>query len=321
MIEKNELDQALGSTPPMFSARIDETLLTLKEETGMKHIRRTLAIALAVLLLIGVAVAWVATQGQDWYYHNRFTAYQNNEPDKQQAILENLTTDIPQEQTDTGVVSVTVQDVAWAPENGVATLSLSILPLDPEHDELHSIWTLDEDGSWSDTLDPSDPDSRTEHWLWTDKGYGPPAEMMDDASKRLLFLDDGDAGIYIGRDGDVALPPYYFDQFPGENGNVISVMEFDLTQLDSVKIREQSDAFVFDPAWGMPEDEWTASHAETLRTSLEYADAANAAIAANTDENGMLTLRYEYRVVPFMDNALLTDEAVHGTAIFQIKVN
>ncbi len=319
---KTDLDRALGPTPPAFGTRVADTLRTLEEESDVKRktIRRTLVIALILLLIAGVAVALVITQGQDWYYHNRFTAYQENEPEKQQAILGNLTTDIPQVQTGTALVTVTVQDASWAPEEGIATLSFAIRPVNPDGDELHSVLDLDEDGCWSDTLDPADPDSRTEHWLWTDKGYGPPAETMADPAKRLVLFDDGDGDVFIGADGQTALPGYCTDQFQGEDGAVICVMEFDLTRLDAAKVQQQSDALVFDADWGLTQEEWNAGREEDLQRALAYAGAAGPAVEAATDENGMLTLRYPYRVVPFADNALLTDEAVEGEAVFRIGI-
>jgi hypothetical protein len=317
-----DLDRALGPTPPEFGARVAATLRNIKEEPEVrtKHIRRWLAVALAILLIIGVAIALVVTQGQDWYYHNRFTAYEGNEPEKQQAILNNLSTDIPQEQTDTGVVSVTVQDVSWAPEEGVATLSFAVRAQNPESDEIHSLFNLDEDGSWAVTLDPDDPESRTEHWLWTDKGYGPPAATMADPSKRLLLFSDGDTDVYIGSKGEDILPISVSDQFQGEDGSVICVLEFDLNQLDSQKIEEQYYAFVYDPEWGIPEDEWKADMQAQRQRSLEYAQATNAAIEANTDGNGMLALRYDYSVVPLVGNTLVTDQETRGETVFQIKV-
>ena len=322
-MKQSELDRALGPTPAIFTERVGETLRTIKEEPTVykKPIRRTLIFAVILLLAVSAAIALAVTQGQDWYYHNRFTAYQNNEPEKQQAILGHLTTDIPQEQAvSDGLVSVTVQDVSWAPADGIATLSFAVRPLHPESDELYSLWNLDEDGSYSDVIDPEDPDSRTEHWLWTDKGYGPPAQMMVDPAKQLLLFDDGDSHIYIGTEGDVTLPQSVGDQFQGEDGSVICVMEFDLNRLVEAKVREENAAIVFDPTWGVDEKEWNTSHEESLQSSLEYAAAANAAIAANTDENGMLTLRYQYNVVPLKDNTLRADEAAKGEAVFQIKV-
>lgn len=319
---RNDLDQALGITPPEFSVRIHDTLRTLKEEPDMhlKHIRRALLVALILLLVVGVAVALVITRGQDWYYHNRFTAYEEYEPEKQEAILNHLTTDIPQEKSDTGVVSVTVQDASWAPQNGVATLSFSARPLHPDQDELHDMWDLDQDGSWSDTLDPEDPDSRTEHWLWVDKGYGLPADMMDDPAKRLLLFDSGDNQVFIGRVGTYALPGYSFDHFQGEDGAIINVLEFDLTQLDVAKVQAQFDAQTFDPEWGISEEAWKAGQAESLRVLTSYAQVASAAIAENTDKNGLLTLRYQYAVVPLENGQLLTGERVQGEVIFQIKI-
>ena len=94
-MSNEELEQAFGPTPAAFSDRMNRTLLTLKEEEPMKKsIGRTLLLtALLALLLCGAAYAAV-TQGQAWYYQNRFTAYQEYEPEKLDAIMRNLTTDI-----------------------------------------------------------------------------------------------------------------------------------------------------------------------------------------------------------------------------------
>jgi hypothetical protein len=54
---------------------------------------------------------------------------------------------------------------------------------------------------------------------------------------------------------------------------------------------------------------------------IEVTDTTNAAIAANTDENGMLTLRYQYKAVPFSDDMFLDDEAVDGSVLFQMKIH
>jgi hypothetical protein len=321
-MRSSELDRAMGATPPGFTARVALTLEGLKEEPIVlkKPIRRTLIIAFILLLAVGAAIALVVTQGQDWYYNNRFTAYQTYEPEKQEAIFTHLTTDIPQEQVDMGLVSVTVQDVSWAQAEHIATLSLSARPLHPENDELYSIWNLDQDGCWSETLDPDDPEIRTEHWLWTDKGYGLPESVMADPTKRLLLLDDGDTAIFIGRDGNMTLPLYCFDYFLGEDGTMICVMEFDLSALDEQAIRDAAAAQVYDPDAGIDEENWRQQYADSLNHQLCKAQEMNAAIAANTDAEGMLTLRYEYQVIPFANHTLVSDEAIQSETIFQIKV-
>ena len=86
MMTKHDLNRALGPTPPLFTVRVSDTLQGLKEEPAMKtkHIRRLLVAAVVTLVLAGAAYALVVTQGQDWYYNNRFTAYKGNEPEKQQ---------------------------------------------------------------------------------------------------------------------------------------------------------------------------------------------------------------------------------------------
>jgi hypothetical protein len=321
-MKRTDLDRVLGPTPPEFSGRVSDTLRVIQEEPKVrkKRVSRALVIALILILIAGVAFALAVTQGQNWYYHNRFTAYQNNEPEKQQAILDHLSTNIPQTQADASLVTVTVQDASWTPENGVATLSFAIRPQNPDVDELHPLGSLDEDGYWDEVADPDDPNIRTERWLWTDKGYGLPSETMADPSKRLLLFSGDNASVYIGADGNVALPLSVTDSFVGDDGDVICVLEFDMTQLDAEKVREQFDAFVYDPDRGIPEAEWKENTAAQLQSALDYAQAADAAVATATDENGMLTLRYDYTVVPLIDNELLDDQAGRGETVFQIKV-
>lgn len=128
-----ELDRAFGKTPASFSKRVDASLRGLKEDKPVKKLtlRTVLVAALLVLLLCGIAYA-VITQGQEWYYNNRFTAYQEHEPDKHEAIMSHLKVDPPQEGWDDEAVSVTVQDVAWVPEKRALTLSIAAVPKEPD---------------------------------------------------------------------------------------------------------------------------------------------------------------------------------------------
>ncbi len=319
-----EWDKAFAPTPPVFSGRVEQTLRALEEEEPVKKftIRTVLIAALIALLVLGVAYAVVMSQGQDWYYRNRFTNYQKREPEKLQAILDNLTTDVPQAQQGSALVEPTVQDVAWAPEQEIATFSLAIRPARPDRDELYSVWMLDADGSYADEIDPEDPESRAEHYLWTTKGFGLPQDVMDDPAKRLLFIDDGSCTIHIGPEGEAALPTASSDQFTGEDGAVIVVLTFDLNQLDADWLRADAEERKagYEEGYGMSRAEWDAQIDESARYLLEQAERANAAIAANTDANGMLTLRYEYRVMPFRDGELIEDEASEGRTVFQIKI-
>lgn len=315
-----DLDQALGSTPPEFSRRIRQTLHTLEEESPVKKpVSHILLVAIITVLLVGAACALVITYGQDWYYNNRFTAYQENEPEKHQAIVDSLTTDIPQQSNAHPWITTTVQDVAWIPQQEMATLSIASRAVDANQDELHSTFNMDVDGSYTTEPDPDDEESRTVHYLWTEKGFGLPETGMDDSGHRLLLLTDN-ADIYIGEQGDAVLPLRSFDTFRSEDGTVVSVFEFDLSMLDAAAIKARYADQTYDSDYGISEEEWQQQIQEDMQYLLNNAEKTNAAMAANTDENGMLTLRYEYEVTPFANDTFMTDEAVSGQTVFQIKV-
>ena len=235
-MKRNDLDHAFDPTPHVFTNRVDAVLHTLKEDEPVKKftLRTAMVALLYTMLLCSIACAVVLTQGQEWYYNNRFTAYQENEPDKQRAIFEHLETEVPQEPSkdSKGLVDVTVQDYAWVPSKNLFTISLAARVKDSGTYELHPMMAMDPDGYWTPVLDPADKEDRTEHWLSAKKGFGPPADVMDDPSKQLLLADMDSSQILIGS-SDVALNTWTFDSFTGEDGAVIAVMEIDLKQLDA----------------------------------------------------------------------------------------
>lgn len=306
-MKRDDLDLAYGPTPQSFTDHMDNTLRSLKEDAPVNAKRFTLRTALIAvliaLMLCGIAYAIVATQGQEWYYSNRFTAYQEHEPEKQQAILNNLQTEVPQEESadSQGLISVSVQDYAWAAEQNLFTLSIAARVLCDAEYELYALWELDCDGCYGDVLDPSNPDTRTEHWLWTPKGYGLPEDVMNDPTKQLLLVDFCGADIWIG-DTDVIMPGYSADCFTGEDGASLWVMEMDLNRLDAETIQSNADLTQ-----------------EVRDRMLAYAEQANAAIAENTDADGYLPLRIDYRVYSFVGGEPV--ECSDGTLNFKVKVN
>ena len=72
------------------------------------------------------------------------------------------------------------------------TVSLRAVETDPQTQELHPMWNLDPDGSYvrddAEAL-AEDEEARSEHWLLTEKGFGPVREMMNDGSKELLLFE------------------------------------------------------------------------------------------------------------------------------------
>ena len=147
-MREKDLDRAFGNTPPAFTGRIHQTLAQLEDKPRrIPRLRAALIVAAVLALLCGIAYA-VIMQGQAWYYNNRFTAYQEHEPQKHQAIMDNLQIVTRQEQTEGTPVRVTVQDAAWVPQEKLLTVSLRAVETDPQTQELHPMWNLDPDGSY-----------------------------------------------------------------------------------------------------------------------------------------------------------------------------
>jgi hypothetical protein len=246
-MKRNDLDHAFNPTPHVFTNRVDAVLQSIKEDEPVKKFTlRTILITLVYTMLLGsIACAIVLTHGQEWYYNNRFTAYQENEPEKQQAIFEHLETVVVQEPScdSSGLVDVTVQDYSWVPSQNLFTISFAARVKDSGSYELHSMMDMDSDGHWAPALDPKDKESRTEHWLSTEKGFGPPADVMGDPAKKLLLTDLGSQNILIG-DSNVDLKTWCFDSFAGEDGTVIAIMEIDLMQSDVSNLESNEDAAV-----------------------------------------------------------------------------
>ena len=235
-MREKDLDRAFGETPPAFTERINQTLARLDDRPRRIPRLRAALIAAAVLaLLCGIAYA-VIVQGQAWYYNNRFTAYQEHEPRKHQAIMDSLQIVTQQEQTEGMPVRVTVQDAAWVPQEKLLTVSLRAVEADPRTQELHPMWNLDPDGSYvGDDAEAlaEDEEARSEHWLLTEKGFGPVREMMRDGTKELLLfeadrvmLGTPDNAVEILGNGSS------MDSFVGEDDAVITVLKMELPWLD-----------------------------------------------------------------------------------------
>lgn len=299
-MRKDELDRALGSTPAAFSNRIDRTLRSLEEDKNMKRfaLRTPILAALLVALLCGIAYA-VVTQGQEWYYNHRFTAYKEHEPKTHQAILEHLQTAPEQERQNDPLVDVVVQDISWVPEERLMTLSLAARPQNETAIELHPMSNLDTDGSY---VGPEhieeyaeDEEARAEHWLWTEDGFGPVKERMHDPSKDLYLFEADD--IRIGPEGSKVRAMgdgSSMDSFVGEDGAVITVLECRLSWMDTA-YDEQLLAME-----GVPD--------EQKERLLAWNREARAAFEQNLDQEGYLTLSVPYVVTRYVED---DDEALY----------
>ena len=107
-MREKDLDRAFGNTPPAFTGRIHQTLAQLEDKPRrIPRLRAALIVAAVLALLCGIAYA-VIMQGQAWYYNNRFTAYQEHEPEKHQAIMQNLQTDLPQAKVEDPEIAIAI---------------------------------------------------------------------------------------------------------------------------------------------------------------------------------------------------------------------
>lgn len=300
-MRNDELDRAFGPTPEAFSNRIDQTLGALEEEKTVKRfvLRTPILVALLLALLCGIAYA-VVMQGQEWYYNNRFTAYQEHEPKTHQAILEHLQTAPEQERQDDPLVNVVVQDVSWVPEERLMTLSLAARPQNEAAIELHPMSNLDPDGSYvgSEHMEEyaEDEEARAEHWLWTEDGFGPVQETMRDPSKDLYLFEADD--IRVGPEGNKVRAMgdgSSMDSFVGEDGAVITVLECQLQWMDTA----------YDDHLLAMEGISDEQKERLLAGNRE----ARAAFEQNLDQEGHLTLSVPYRVTRYVeddDKALYT---------------
>lgn len=229
---RNErINNAFGQTPEAFTRRIDQTLRNLEEEKPMKRLTlRTALVTVLVLALLGSIAYAVVSQGMEWYYNNRFTAYQQYEPEKHEAILSHLQTVQVQEGQDDPLVNVEVREASWVPEHQTLVISLAAVPKNADKAELHPEWNLDPDGNYvgaenlADYAD--DPEARGEHWLLTKKGFGPVNEVMNDPSKQLALFDA--SHVYLGAmedELDIMSDMSSLDCYVNEAGEVMTVIE------------------------------------------------------------------------------------------------
>ena len=316
-MKRFDLDKAFSETPKGFSERIDQTLQTIKEEKPVKKLTvRTILIAAAITLAVGSIAYAVITLGQEWYYNTRFTAYQQHEPDKHQAIMENMQTDIPQESNGTAanLVDVKVQDASWAGEKQVFTLSLTASAKDIGKYELHSLSEMDGDGLYAASVDAQDPESRNVHWLWTSKGYGLPNDVMADPGKQLLLIDLM-RDLYIGETATV-LPGYMTDVFTTDEGPVMAVHEYDLKLADTAEVEKMFRDIEIPE--GIDEALFILDNKQQKERLMLQAEAAKQAIEDNTDGEGYLSLRLPYSIIPFQNDEF--GEAMEGAANFKVYI-
>ena len=173
------------------------------------------------------------------------------------------------------------------------------------------MWNLDPDGSYvGDDAEAlaEDEEARNEHWLITEKGFGPVREMMRDGTKDLLLfeadrvmLGTPDNAVEILGNGSS------MDSFVGEDNAVITVLKMELPWMD-----EGYEAQV------MAREGMEEAQKERLMTE---ARAAREALSAQA--GGEMSLCVPYEVFPYVegdDEALYTG-GVKGWVSFRIRVD
>jgi len=301
--------------PPMDEAfthrmeRLIHILPTQKEDEKMKRWTLHTVLIWSLLAALCMATGYAAIQyGLDWYYHTRFTAYQQHEPEKHAAILSHLQSSPSQTVTGDELIEIHVTEVSWAQEEQVMVAALTAIPRDPEAYELHPMWNLDADGAYVGEGGAEHPDSdgedRAVHWLWTPDGFGP-VEQMIAPGKQLLLLDTGDislGGYQVLGDGSS------MDSFATEDGTVHTVLEIRLDMLA---------------------DGYEENMRQQMEDAPEYVSCLEERLAANLeirrimedDEDGVVTFTIPFTVALYSeDDTQLYQGGKRGTIAFDMNI-
>lgn len=294
-MRSEELDRALGKTPPSFDERMRRTLngLQEKKQPSFLSLRRAVLLGFALVVVCSTAVALVS-QGLNWYYSNRFITYQYVEPERYNAIINHLQSDVEQTGTEDDEIDIAVTEVSWAQEQKVMVVEITAVARDPQHMELHPMDNLDADAAYvgKGNLNkyPNDDEAREEHWLWTENGFGPVDEMIA-PGKELLLINCGwvylDGELFIG---DMSSE----DSYVREDGSVHFVIE---VRMDHLLQTAQAEDF---------ENDHDARLAEKLQKGVEQ---------------GELTLTIPYTVHHYSeDDDQLYQEGRKGEISFTVKI-
>ncbi len=237
---RKQLQNVYGDVPPATHAAFQRALSCPEQTRGETTVKkRIVAVPVLVVLLVllaGGAAYAAVSEVMNWYYTNRFDIRERY-PEQYETMMSHVITDIPQEQSKDDTIIVRVPEAIWVPENGTRSISAIAAPINPDEVELHPLWNLDPDGSYlGDDYDPNadygeDSEERPDHWLLTEKGFGPVLEMMEDPSKQLLLIDFTSF--------------YSLDAMDYENGSVLFMLEDTMSQ-------EKLDACRVEGGWEMP---------------------------------------------------------------------
>ncbi len=134
-----------------------------------------------------------------------------------------------------------------------------------------------------------------------------------DPGKRLLLIDLW-GEFYIG-DSQVPMPMWMSDHFTNEFGQVMALYEFDLKQMEDEEINRIFAEFRLPE--GMDKAEFEKNQQTQKDRLLKRAGEMREAVARFTDKDGLLSLRFPYKVFELKDNVLT--EIAGGEAAFKVK--
>lgn len=232
---REQLQDVYGDIPPHTHAVFQHALTAPMRAKGAYTMKKRIAtlpvLAVVLMLLVGGAACAAVSQVMSWYYSNRDTYLRDLYPERYEAMMNHVLTDIPQTQSSDSLVNVQVPEAVLLPEEQLLVLAVTATPRDSHTVELHPLWNLDADGSYVgsdfDAAAAQDSEDRAEHWLWTDKGYGPVRQMMTDPDKSLLLIEAGEIHLGATEDHDSRLY-LSMDALDIGDGAVLFMLEWDL---------------------------------------------------------------------------------------------
>ena len=315
---RNHLEQMTHSIPDETHRAFVTAAVPGKEEIIMKKkISFGMVFAIVLIVLTLTACAAGIIYNQNWYFQNRGKLALESSPEIYEDVIKNMTEVQEQTQSEGSLVDVQIQDVSWAPDAKMMTVTFRAVPKDPEHYELHSMYDLDTDGSYvgeGGATDPAeDGEDRAMHWLWRvspmfeeETRMGPPMEMMDDSGKHLLLIEGKEVRV---ADGSLELTGGR-DMFRTPEGEVIFEAEFQLDWLDEEYDRKTQE-------WA----DQNSGEGEDLRTYAEK-KITGAQKAREAVRSGKLPCVVDYTVVEYtegMDDMELYTGGEHGQVSFVIS--
>ena len=158
---RSRLENLTGEIPAETHRAFLSAASPGKEAKVMKKkISAGLVFALVLVLLAVAAIAAGIGYNLEWWYTER-----NGEVDPAavQAMMDHRVENPEQQQAEDSLVNVSIREISLVPESGTLDVFIQASVKDPEHDELHSTYALDVDGSYMGPGGDPDPDAHRVH--------------------------------------------------------------------------------------------------------------------------------------------------------------